>query len=365
MDTDRQTRVTECEPDETARAEEDTGAPTNALPRSIVNRTVTLFAETKQGEEWTPAPGRIVAERYRLLRSIGHGGMGSVWLAEVVDSDTLVAIKWLRLDHVDDAELTARFRREMKAALALRHESIVQAVDIGRLPDGRDMLVMDFVEGPTLASLITDARRTSYRAALNVGRQLASALAAAHAQGYVHRDVKPSNVIVVDEAPLERARVKLVDLGICRDERTPVGLALTGAGIVLGTPSYTAPEQLRGEAASFLVDLYSLGVLLHRMIAGRTPFVGSTFGEVLTSIFDGDPPCLGDEAPDVFRPKRLDTLVERMLAIDPDDRPESAAEVARTLDELADPSRRRIRFAIACVAASLAGAILGFVAANA
>ncbi|VTS02852.1 serine threonine protein kinase : Putative serine/threonine protein kinase (Fragment) OS=Gemmata sp. Wa1-1 PE=3 SV=1: Pkinase [Gemmata massiliana] len=267
--------------------------------------------------------GFVISEKYRLLEQIGAGGMGAVFLALHLRMGSLVALKMLAPERVGGPATLERFEREARAAANLNHPNLVRAFDIDE-DDGVHYLVMEYVHGASLQHLgrgrLPAARATEY------ARQAALGLAAAHAAGLIHRDVKPSNLLLD-----ATGTVKVVDLGLARfihdradkltDEQTK--------DAILGTADYLAPEQaLDSTAVDARADVYGLGATLYFLLTGRPPFSDGTVGEKLIAHQVRTPPPL-DRA-DV--PPGLDAAVRRMMAKDPDDRFQTTAEVA---DELA------------------------------
>jgi serine/threonine protein kinase/predicted ATPase len=267
-------------------------------------------------------------QHYRLEELIGRGGMGEVFRAFDTRLQRPVAIKLMR-----DAKGLAvhRFLREARAASALNHPNIVVVHDIGETPEGRHYIVQEFIAGVTLRAKITGDLAVA--AILDIGRQVARALAAAHAAGIVHRDIKPENVMVRSDG-----YAKVLDFGLARlpevetATATTHGAAETSPGILLGTMGYMSPEHARGAPAGAPADVFALGITLYEMAAGRRPFVAPTMPAVLTAILLEEPVSLSRVNPSV--PSALENLVHRMLAKDPDLRP-TAADVEEELGALA------------------------------
>jgi hypothetical protein len=272
-----------------------------------------------------PLAGRFVIER-----EVGRGGVGIVYRARDEVTGDPVALKVIALPGVDAGE-EARFRREGRVLAGLRHPGIVQVVAFGQLDDGQPYIAMEWLEGEDIAQRQRRSRLTIGQSML-VAADVADALAAAHAAGIVHRDVKPSNVILVGSTPGgdDAFRVKLVDFGVAAAEDAK----LTRTGAIVGTPAYMAPEQARGDGeVDARADLYALGATLFEMIAGRPPHVGPTPIAILARLVTTHAPRLSE----VFGnpPVGLDDLLARLLATAPADRPDSASEVARALREIA------------------------------
>jgi serine/threonine-protein kinase len=213
--------------------------------------------------------------QYRIKNLIGTGGMGVVYEAEHTLLGRPAAVKVLLPQYSQNQSIVARFFNEAKAATAIRHPGIIEIFDFGWHTDGAAYIVMEYLDGETLG-----ARRKkgpmSWQAVLAVTRQIAGALAAAHNKGIVHRDLKPDNVFIVHDPEVPGGeRIKLLDFGIAKLAGEQTGEHKTRTGAVIGTPTYMSPEQCRGVAIDNRADLYSLGVIMFRLIAGRAPFVGA------------------------------------------------------------------------------------------
>ncbi len=275
----------------------------------------------------TAALAQPLAGRFAIEREVGRGGVGIVYRArdEVTGQD--VALKVIALPGVDAGE-EARFRREGRVLAGLSHPGIVRVVAFGQLDDGQPYIAMEWLEGEDIAQR---QRRAPLPLAqcVRVAADVADALAAAHAAGIVHRDVKPSNVILVGSGPRQPDdgfQPKLVDFGVAAAEDAK----LTRTGAIVGTPAYMAPEQARGDAeVDARADIYALGATLFELIAGRPPHVGPTPIAILARLVTTSAPRLTEVLPDV--PQALDEVVTAMLATTPSDRPGSASEVARLL----------------------------------
>jgi len=285
-------------------------------PRSLTAPTAT--EETVSVQQLGP---------YLVLGRLGRGGMGTVYRARHRELDKIVALKVLPADRVDEVAV-ARFRNEMKAAGRLGHPNIVAATDAGRV-DGTYYLAMDFVDGLDLARVVERVGPLPVADACELLRQAADGLRHAHEQGLVHRDVKPSNLMLA-----RGGVVKILDLGLARTrvgEPTPDGL--TTSGVILGTADYIAPEQIgNAQAADARADLYSLGVTLFFLLAGSPPFAGDKHRMWLDKLraHQAEPvPPIRDRRPDV--PAALADLLARMVAKEPSDRPATAAAVADAL----------------------------------
>jgi len=262
----------------------------------------------------------VLAGRYRLRRPIATGGMALVWEAEDLVLHRAVAVKTLKPALVGDANVLERFRREALAAAQLHHPAIVPVFDTVALGD-QPAIVMALIDGRTLRQELDCTGRLPVARVRDIGAQVADALDAAHRAGIVHRDVKPANVLVTSEG-----RAFVSDFGIAKASGD--GGDLT-ADMMLGTAKYLAPEQVTGAPVDARTDVYSLGVLLYEGLAGAPPFQEATDAATALARLRLPVPSLRAACPDI--PEDLESIVERCLAVDPDDRPASAADVAVAL----------------------------------
>ncbi|MBW3578246.1 MAG: protein kinase [Actinobacteria bacterium] len=265
-------------------------------------------------------PGDLLADRYELLEVLGQGGMGRVYRARdrVLDRD--VAVKVMAPHLVGDPGAVQRFRDEARAAARLGHRNVVRIYDTGSSGAG-EYIVMELVDGPSLKDLLADAGRLPVQRAMATASAIASALAAAHEQGLVHRDVKPANVLWTSDGT-----VKVTDFGIARITGDDVD-ATVAAGF--GSVLYLSPEQATGERVDARADIYSLGCVLYEMLAGRPPFTADKPIGILHQHVHRQPDPPSAAVPEV--PRALDAVVLRALAKDPDDRYRSAHELRADL----------------------------------
>jgi serine/threonine-protein kinase len=267
----------------------------------------------------------VIGERvnnYEVRSILGEGGMGAVYLAEHPFMGRKAAIKVLRRELAQDRGLVERFMNEARAANAIHHPNIIDIIDVGMLPSGIPYLMMEFLEGESLAKRIERQGRMPVADAVAVATQTASALQAAHDKGIVHRDLKPDNLYLVpDEGRPFGAKVKVLDFGIAklRGELSGTG-AKTQSGSVMGTPPYMSPEQCRGitEEIDHRTDVYALGIILYEMLVGAPPFMSAGWGEVvLMHVTKPVPPPRAKNA-DV--PAELEAVILKALAKLPEDR---------------------------------------------
>jgi len=262
----------------------------------------------------TPTPpdaliGHTLADRYRLTRKIGEGGMGAVYEAQHVIIGKPVAVKVLREKYADRPEVARRLVQEARLASSIRHEHIVDITDSGATEDGRTFVVMEHLDGISLAELLKSERSLPEMRVLSIVRQVASALGAAHARGIVHRDVKPENVM------FDGHRVVLCDFGIAR---VAAADGVTATGAVLGSPAYMSPEQAQGGEVDARSDQFSLGALLYQLATGALPFSGSSPLVTMAKIVKGDYPP--PSAKNARVPPYLERVLARLLRSEPEAR---------------------------------------------
>jgi serine/threonine-protein kinase len=292
-----------------------------------------------KGGDVDPRIGTLLADRYRIDALVGEGGMGKVYSAEHVLMRKRLAVKVLRRELTSVTEVVARFEREAMAAGNIEHPNVAAATDFGKLPDGSVFLVLEFVSGRSLRDEIAQGSFAVDRA-LHITRQIASALAAAHAQGIVHRDLKPENVMLVDKGG-DADFVKVLDFGIAKvplgDDGAPKANPITKAGMVFGTPEYMAPEQALGQNVDGRADLYALGVILYEMLAGVRPFSSQSAVGILGQQLSGPVPSFAERAPGSAVPPATELIVHKLLARESAERYQTAAELARSIDEQLAP----------------------------
>jgi serine/threonine-protein kinase len=257
----------------------------------------------------------------RILREIGRGGMSVVYEAYQEGLDRRVAVKAFQPGQRPSKDLLERFRREGRAHAQMRHPALLAVHDLVEKDEGL-YLVMEFVDGADLQKVLSAGGALPVACVAIIGARMADALECVHAHALVHRDVKPSNVMLSRVGD-----VKLMDLGIAKD---PLASEITRTGAVVGTPAYVAPEMLDGEPATEHSDVWSTGVMLYELATGRRPFQGDTFAELFNAVRKKRPRPVRDVAPDV--PRRLASAIERCLEKRPSRRWSSAAALARELE---------------------------------
>lgn len=275
--------------------------------------------------------GDVLDGRYQLLRDIGRGAAGKVFEARHLFTGRFVAVKVVRLGGAaSTTELRSRLQREGQALAAIQHPGVVNILDGGITPDGSPYIVMEMLEGRTLEGLLVSRGRIPTSDTVGVALQLCDALDAAHAAGVVHRDVKPSNVIVM-RTKAGQEQVKLVDFGIARVE-TLEEQKLTGPGAVIGTPAYMSPEQLMGLGdVDGRTDVYSLGTLMFECLCGEMPYVGNYAQVLLRAATDEPPPSLRSFTGKLDIPRALSDIVDRSIAKARDTRYASVSELRKAI----------------------------------
>ena len=279
---------------------------------------VQMAAQSLTTEEGTAQPGQQIGH-YRLVREIGRGGMGIVYLAQDLSLGRPVALKLLPVHLTSDPDRLRRFEREARTASALNHPNVCVIHEVGKTDDHRHFIAMEYIEGMTLRQHML-ANRIELREALHVAVQVASASVASQRAGIVHRDIKPENIMLRTDG-----YVKVLDFGLAKlteaqaigSEATKV-MTRTDTGVVMGTAHYMSPEQARGLSIDARTDIFSLGVVLYEMVTGRVPFEGETPSHVIVAILETEPAPLVSHLPDV--PTELQRIVSKALAKDTDER---------------------------------------------
>ncbi|HEX9484745.1 MAG TPA: protein kinase [Gemmatimonadaceae bacterium] len=271
--------------------------------------------------------GRVLADRYHILKRIGEGGMGRVYLGEHVKMNRQCAIKVMSPSMVNDSESAARFAREASNAARIIHPNVAAVFDFGE-SDGLVYLVMEFVDGEPLSRLLSREAPLSLERAIDLTRQIADGLGAAHEIDIVHRDLKPDNILIM-RTRAGREIAKVVDFGIAKAIQEGAGEGLTRTGQVIGTPEFMSPEQLVGDPVDARTDLYSLGCILHLMLTGAAPFSESTREQMIKRRLSEDAPSVQVIDPGI--PASIAKVVARLLARTPAERYGSSAELRDAL----------------------------------
>ena len=276
----------------------------------------------------TDLVGQVVADRYHVVKKLGEGGMGQVYLAEHVKMGRRSAIKVMNPSLVHDSDAVARFNREASNASRINHPNVCAIYDFGETPDGLIYLAMEFIEGEPLTDLLEREGALPLARAAEIFRQTADALQAAHDLSIVHRDLKPDNIMLTRRKG-GGDTVKVVDFGIAKavggDQS---GQKVTKTGLVIGTPEFMSPEQLSGDTLDGRSDLYSLALVLYRMLTGKLPFEATTVQETMIKRLTDEPMKLADARPDLAFPGGLQPILDTALARTPADRYQSVARFA-------------------------------------
>jgi len=278
-------------------------------------------------------PGATLGPRYEIVKLLGKGGMGAVYLARDKELSRLVAVKLIAPHLSMESWVVERFKREIHLSSIVTHPNVLRVFDIGE-HDGVKFLTMQYVEGETLSDLMRRHRPLPVEWSLSIFRQICGGLGAAHAMKVLHRDLKPQNILVDKER-----NALLTDFGLATSDSVS---ALTQTGALLGTPHYMSPEQVKGLPADVRSDIFSAGVMLYEMLAGELPFTGNSVYEVMMARTRGAPRPVSALNPDV--PPHLQRILERCLVQEPADRYGSVAEVLRDLDSSTLPPAPRRQF---------------------
>ena len=285
--------------------------------------------------------GTTLSGRYLVTRQVGQGGMGAVYEATHTLIGKRVAVKVLLEKYTRREAIVQRLEQEARLASSVNNEHIIDITDFGKTEDGRTFVVMEFLDGESLAEVLAKEPKLPEQRILRIISQACSALAAAHAKGVVHRDIKPENLFLLKRKDLDF--VKVVDFGISKslrqsaeEEEQP---RLTQTGMVLGTPLYMSPEQARGDdELDHRVDIYAVGVIMYETATGRVPFIGNNYLSVISQVLNEAPPPLRELRPDMS--EEFEAIVTRAMAKDRDDRYADANELLADVTALLDDPTR-------------------------
>ncbi|KIG18639.1 serine/threonine protein kinase [Enhygromyxa salina] len=282
--------------------------------------------------------GREIAGRYRIIRHLGSGGMGNVYLAEQTTIGKLVAVKTLSVELSRRKVLRERFLREARSASQIRHVNVVDITDYGSTEEGAPFIAMEYLEGEDLKQILHREGRLSFERARRFIVQICNALQAAHDQGIVHRDVKPANCFCVEQSGTSDL-IKVVDFGIAKTTTEGDSSELTKTGVIVGTAAYMAPEQARGDAnVDSRADVYAVGVMLFRMLTGKLPYSSNHPLGMITKHLTEPIPSLREFAPEAKLSAAVERIVHKALAKDRELRWQSAGELARALEQIEEPT---------------------------
>ena len=310
--------------------------------------------------------GTLINNRYKIVNEIAEGGMSIVYKAIdtqdlAADADTLVAMKVLRTELARDPSIVDRLHREARSVKELDHPNIVQVRDYGSTEDGLHFIVMQLIDGPSLADLIVKEKQLSSARSINLFLQLCDALQEAHQHGIVHRDIKPSNILMaIDENGEETA--KIADFGIAKPSPSERALnpSLTHTGSILGSPAYMSPEQCMGTATDERTDIYSLGCVMYETLTGRSPFAADTPVKSILSHLEQNPEPFEIEFKGLKIPAHLEKIVLKCLEKEPANRYQKAILLREALST--PPASGIYRRIIASlIDATLVGAMFFFV----
>jgi eukaryotic-like serine/threonine-protein kinase len=288
-----------------------------------------------------PLVGTNLAGKYEIISVVGRGGMGVVYKARDTIMDRLVAIKMLKAQLISDSMSVKRFHQEGKAASRINHPHVITVHEFGISPSGQPFIVMDFLEGTSLAQVIKDDGQVGVDRTVKILSQACDALNHAHRHGVVHRDLKPSNIVLIDYDG-QKDFVKVVDFGVAK-LITGAGQdlqRLTQAGEVCGSPVYMSPEQCQGDELDARSDIYSMGVVIYESLTGKLPLIGQTMVETMSKHITDTAPPFNEARPDLYIPGRLEAVVFRALSKSPDERHSTMTQLKQDL-ELAIPKPGR------------------------
>jgi serine/threonine-protein kinase len=288
------------------------------------------------GLHLTELVGTTLSGRYLVTRKVGQGGMGAVYEATHTLIGKRVAVKVLLEKYAQREAIVKRLKQEAQLASSIGNEHIIDITDFGNTDDGRTFVVMEYLEGESLAECLARESKLPEQRILRIAAQAASALAAAHAKGVVHRDIKPENIFLLKRK--EQDFVKVVDFGISKSLRASgeeEEVRLTQTGMVLGTPLYMSPEQARGdEDLDHRVDIYALGVIMYEAATGRVPFSGNNYLSVISQVLNEEPQPVRAVRPELS--EEFEAIVSRAMAKDRNERYATANEMLHDLNALLD-----------------------------
>ncbi len=314
------------------------------MPRAIITDTVLpeeMMEAVEEDEAQQPLPHEEFEGTYEIISRLGHGGMGVIYKAKRIEDGLIVALKVLHPHLLNDVESKKRFEQEAQACQDLKHRNLIEMLEFGFTKHGQPFMTMEYLEGKPLTDLIEKKGRLEVRKFINIFTQICDGLQHAHKKQVVHRDVKPSNVMVIQsEAGVDIA--KILDFGIAKRHVEENRDNLTPTGNVLGSPAYIAPEQCAGAEADPRSDIYSLGCVMYEALTGQPPFVHDSAIKVLLMQLSEIPQPLNVMVPDVEFPLELETIIMRCLEKDPAARYQNAAELGADLWTFAATGQRGI-----------------------
>lgn len=327
------------EPKEQAllKSDDADGAVEETAAASSAFMTKALPDQSKLDSRLDPLVGSVLAGRYEVLRRIGEGGMGAVYEARHTVIDKRVAVKVLLERLVEKRELVGRLLKEARLASAIGHENIVDVTDFGTTEDARSFVVMEYLDGEPLSALLAREAPLPASRCLNIIRQVASALEAAHDKGIVHRDIKPENIYLIKRG--DDDFVKVVDFGVSKAVRTadegPETLRLTRTGMLLGTPLYMSPEQARGaEDIDARADIWAVGIVFYECLTGEVPFRANNYLQVIAQVLNTEALPPSRMLPELGISASVEAVVMKALAKDRDLRYQRMSDLLVDLERL-------------------------------
>ena len=280
-----------------------------------------------------PLVGTLLAGAYEIISIIGHGGMGVVYKARHAMMDRIVAIKMLKSQLMSDSMSVRRFQQEVKASSKINHPHVVSVFNFGISPQGSPYIVMDYLEGTSLANLIAREGQLGVERGIKIISQACEGLAFAHKQGVVHRDLKPGNLVLINYDG-DPEFVKIVDFGVAKLMGASADTQrLTQQGDICGSPVYMSPEQCMGKELDFRSDIYSMGVLIYETLTGHLPLIGLSMVDTMSKHVSEMPPPFSAVRPDLYIPERIQQVVFKAMAKDVNDRHQSMDELRKELEQ--------------------------------
>ncbi|MEM7157520.1 MAG: serine/threonine-protein kinase [Myxococcota bacterium] len=283
--------------------------------------------------------GMVLSDRYRVLKKLGEGGMGSVYLAEHTTIKKRLALKVLSSEYSHKQDLVDRFLQEARAASMIDQQNVVEITDFGSVPNGSVFFVMEFLNGEDLSRTIKTQGALPWARVKPIMLQICAALTAAHEAGIIHRDMKPENCYRIKRGSNEDF-IKVLDFGIAKvtTDDGEGGRGLTRTGMIFGTPEYMSPEQAKGEKVDFRVDVYAVGVILYELLTGQVPFTADTFMGILTKHMFEAPPAPSQVAPEADIPQKVEAIILKALQKDREYRFQSMRDLAEAIEDVASDS---------------------------
>ena len=313
--------------------------PVGAESRATTQRPGPQGAAPGQPADYSRLVGETLDLRYVVTRKIGEGGMSFVYLADDVIKKEQVAIKILSPALSHDRNAMARLRREAELAGKLAHPNVCHIIRLGETSNGVVYVVMPFVQGELLCDMTNRAKQLSLEVTVRYITDIAAGLHVAHELGIVHRDLKPENIMISSD-PKGGDRAIVMDFGLAKERLAgPELKKLTATGIVLGTPEFMSPEQLRGKPLDPRTDVYSLGLMAYEMLSGKLPFVGRTQQEIMIARLRSEPTPIRAARPDLDFPEGVERVLQKSMQREPADRYQTAPEFAAALAHAVGPAR--------------------------